>query len=125
MDQIRVIVMKRDGRKFYEARWIDPATGLKKTKTTKTAKRREAERFAAKLEERLNSGESVTKIVTWKEFRKEYEQTVYPEQKIKTKKTTATTFNAIERICNPARASSIDAEAIRKFTKTVRKETGS
>lgn len=120
-EPIRVTVIKRTGRKFFECRWIDPGSGSKKTKTTKFTKRREAERYAMELERKLNSGETGLRRATFKAFRQEYEETVFPSQKIKTKLTTKSTFNAIESILKPSSVQSIDMAAIRKFTKELRK----
>lgn len=123
---ISVTVIKRDGRKFFECRWIDPRTGLKKTQSTKTAVRREAERFAAKLEEKLKNGPATeVEDLAWKEFRKQYEEEVYPEQSPKTRETTKSTFNAIEKILRPARVSSITTAQVRKFKRKIRARTAS
>lgn len=106
---------------FFECRWIEPGSGAQKTKTTKYPKRREAERYAMELERKLNAGETGLRRATFKAFRKEYEDTVFPGQKLKTQLTTKSTFNAIETILKPSSVQSIDMAAIRKFTKEIRK----
>jgi len=118
--KISVTVIERTGRKFLECRWIDPKTGLKRTKSTKTKRRRDAERLAAKLEEDLNGGKTVFRIATWEEFQKEYESTVYPSQKAKTKSTTQSTFNLIRDVIHPARATSIESDDVRKLASHLR-----
>ncbi len=122
---VRVNVMQRSGRKFFECWWINPVTGLKKTRSTKQTRRREAERFAAKLEDGLNAGEFVVRQISWSEFRNEYETTVFPSQKPRTQETTKSTLKALEELCHPARASSIDEEMIRQFTNAIRARVGS
>lgn len=125
MTRISVTIIQREGRKFFEARWIDPHTGAKKTKSTKLTQRRAAERFAMELERKLNSPEEEeVRRATWKAFRQEYEEDVFPSQKLKTRLTTTSTFNAIESILNPASPQSINTEAIRKFTKGLRQLPG-
>jgi len=123
-DVIRVSVIRRDGRKFFECRWLDPVTGRKKTKSCKTTVRRDAERFAARLETQLQQGESVTKAITWKEFREVYENTVFPFQSKKTKATTTSTLNSFEKHINPARLSSISPKEIQAFSIAVRNDPG-
>lgn len=55
-DRIKVWVIDYgESRKNYILQWIDPTTGKRKSKTSGTAKRREAERAAIELENRLNS----------------------------------------------------------------------
>lgn len=120
-NKVHVIVIKRDGRKFFEARWIDPQSGAKRTQTTKCTRRRDAERFALKLEEKLNSPEEESiQLATWKQFRQDYEDTVFPSQKEKTVLTTKSTFAAIEEILKPHSPQSITTAAVRKFTKEIR-----
>jgi len=50
---IKVIVLKRADRRFYTMRYEDPITGEPVARSTKTTKRREAERLAAKWEKEL------------------------------------------------------------------------
>lgn len=56
MAAIKVSIYRRTGGKHFQAKWIDPASGRTKQKSTKTNIRREAERFAARLEKELNNG---------------------------------------------------------------------
>lgn len=53
-DRIRVYAIKFPDRPAYQLQWTDPATGRKKTKSARTANRREAERKAIDLEDQLN-----------------------------------------------------------------------
>ncbi|WP_437188333.1 hypothetical protein SH668x_001776 [Planctomicrobium sp. SH668] len=130
---IRVTAIKRSGRKCFEARWIDPVTGKKKTLSTAEVRRREAERFASDLEMDLNSEDTEENAkeakptipkasqVNWAKFRLDYEEIVYPSQKPKTRSTTTSTFNAIEKLINPKTPRDLHVDAIREFTKEVRK----
>lgn len=121
---IRVNVIRRAGRKFYEVQWLDPVTGLKKTRSTKEIRKREAERFAARLEESLNNDDKVINVISWTEFRTQYERIVYPQQAYKTQETTRSTLNAIEHIINPSRLSVIDEKQILKFQHAIRNRPG-
>jgi integrase len=74
---MRVTLIHREGRPFIEARWVDPITGKKRTKSTGTKLRREAERFAARLEADLRaSGGQAIGRVTWSAFVARYDAEV-------------------------------------------------
>ena len=66
-EEIRVRVVEFSNRKFYMLQYVDPATGLKKTKSSKierTGRKRErtdAERVAAKLE----AGRGLRRAPSW------------------------------------------------------------
>lgn len=123
---VRVIVFKREGRRFFEAQWSDPVTDRKKTKSTKTAERRDAERFAAKLEDKLNSeAASIPSKYEWEKFRERYETEVATDLAVKTRAKICTAFNAFERLIEPSNLSAITTETIAlfrsKLTKQVKK----
>ena len=116
-----VIIFRRSGRKFYEAQWIDPITGKKKTQSTKTTKRREAERFAARIEHKLNSGDTIlSSRVTWEEFRRRYEKEVLPTLAPATQTDHRTTLKYIERYIDPKFLMSLTAGAISQFQAKLR-----
>ncbi len=70
---IRVKLVAPKQRRFVLAQWVDPVTGLICTRSTKTTVRREAERFAARLEDELNAGEfKPVQRLLWSEFRARY-----------------------------------------------------
>ena len=88
---IAVRVFKRSGRKFYQAEWTDPVTGKLRSKSTKQSTKRDAERFAAKLEEELLRGDDTnSRYLTWKSFRQRYEEEVLTGQSPRTATTVAT-----------------------------------
>jgi hypothetical protein len=45
----KVITYRLKSRKYFTAQWDDPITGERRYKSTKTAIKRDAERFAARL----------------------------------------------------------------------------
>ncbi|TWT57267.1 site-specific tyrosine recombinase XerD [Thalassoglobus neptunius] len=117
---IRVRVFLRSGRKFYECQWEDPATGLKKTRSTKSTRLRDAERFAARLEQDLNNPSDDIEHVRWDIFRQAYEASEYPGKSIKTQRTTAATFNLVEKALSPARPTVIDTRKVAKLAHSIR-----
>ena len=123
MPRIRVNVYKRATRKNYEATWRDPVTHEAKTKTTGTPNKREAERFAAKLEKSIEDGDySEPSRITWQELREAYEIEVFPEQAPKTIATTKSTLNAIDDILRIRFASAFDTAQVRRFKREIRKK---
>ena len=95
-------VFRRAGRKFFECEWRDPVTGRKRTRTTKAASQREAERFAAKLANELEEGHDIDPDkVTWAEFRQRYETEFLQAKAKKTIEKGMATIRAIEKRISP------------------------
>lgn len=123
MTAIRVSIFRRTGGKFFQAKWTDPASGRTKQKSTKTNIRREAERFAARLEKELNDGTYFKQIKTkWSTFRERYETEVVPGLAERTAEKISTAFNHVERILNPNMVTQVDANGISKIVKELRKQ---
>ena len=72
--KVKVHVTKYKGEQNLVMRYVDPITGKQKRNTTRTVKRKEAERIAARWEDELNTGKfkPVDKI-TWAQFRDRFE----------------------------------------------------
>jgi integrase len=99
---IRVTLINPADRKFFLAQWDDPVTGLTKSRSTQTTIRRDAERFAARLEDELNSGSYKPAVATlWSEARERYELESAPAKREKTRLKTQAMFNAVEKHFNP------------------------
>jgi len=95
MEATKVWVVNLKGR-HYQLRWIDPITGKTRTKTTKTNRRREAERQAAAKEKDLRAGRSDD--IEWDAFRKRYEDRYLVDQAKATGDIVATVFNRVELV---------------------------
>ncbi|WP_417391980.1 hypothetical protein, partial [Gimesia sp.] len=121
MSAIRVSIFRRTGGKFFQAKWTDPASGRTKQKSTKTNIRREAERFAARLEKELNDRTyfEPTKI-KWVEFRERYETEVVPGLAQRSSEKVTTSFNHVGNILKPNLLSQVDANGISKIVKELR-----
>ena len=121
--RITVTTLHRNGRRFIEAQWIDPVTGLKKTRSTKTANKREADRFAARLEDKLN-GEGLQEPtrVTWEQLWKRYDEDVLKALSPNTRDKVRTAANALVRVLNPKLASSLSTDVLVQFQTSLRKE---
>lgn len=123
MSRIRVTTIHRTGRKFIECQWVDPITQLKKTRSTGTANRREADRFAARLEDQLNSdGLAEPSRTTWEQLWGRYDGDVLKPLAKKTRNKVRTAANALVRILNPKFAGSLTTDILVKFQSTLRSE---
>ena len=113
METISVNVVRFGDRKYLQMQYRDSVTGRKKTRSTGTANRREAERVAAKWEAVLQAGRyQPPSKVTWDEFRRRYEDEVLASLADTTDKKAASVFNAVEKILNPDRVSQMTADKI-------------
>ncbi|MCY2963712.1 MAG: site-specific integrase [Planctomycetota bacterium] len=83
-------------------------TGQKRTRSTKTGNKREADRFAARLEEDLTRGErGDVQNMTWAEARRLYELEEFPRLAPKTRDKLSDTFRLVERVINPHRLAAV------------------
>jgi integrase len=120
-DQIRVYVVDYGRHRNLVARYTNPQTGKKATRSTGTRRRKEAERFAAKWEAELQEGryKSPSKV-TWAEFRVRYEDEVLSGLADDTAGKVAGVFNAIEQHINPQLLGSLTAGRISFYQSKLR-----
>ena len=121
MEEIEVKVNGYGNRNLV-LRWTDPITGERKTKSSGTKKRREAERKAALLEKELRAGayKPLSKI-TWDDFRVNYERKL-SKQAENTRKTATTALNHLERVLRPKMLSAITSQTMNHFVETLYEE---
>lgn len=121
--RIRVRVYRRADRKFYQAEWTDPDTGLAKIKSLGTTKKREADRKAGALEDDLNSGAYRPDLqTTWAQFRKQFEKSHPVDQAPETRAKYTTVFNHVERLIKPRFLSSLGHAEISRFQILLKQE---
>lgn len=116
---ITVRVMRPQRREGYVAYWFDPVTGKRRQKATGETRRREAERFAARLETQLNTQEETTEL-SWQEFKKRLESGLYANHRAKTVATTKSTINLVTEILNPQSVSVIKAAQVLQLQEHLR-----
>lgn len=122
MEPVKVYLMRRNGRRNYEAQWRDPITGKLKTKTTGTHLQRSAERFAGALADKLNNGEAVNKLRTkFADAANQYEEQHLNGLAWKTKTKWLATRHRIVELIDPMYLSVLDSAAISGFQSTLRK----
>jgi len=124
--EIKVSVFKREGRKFYEAQWVDPVTGKKKTRSTKKKKKRDAVMVAGKIEAELREGRfKQNQKIGWSDFRERFEDEKLSSLADKSVDIYVTSLNAVERIINPKKLQALDSQQISRFQSRLRKEDAS
>ena len=121
MSRLSFTVFKPAGRPNFVVQWLDPRSGRKKTRTTKQARRREAERAAAKIlaEVELNIFEKY-RPTNWSEFRELYELKTLPSKRPGTIRHAVSSLNRIEKIIKPATVDAITKADISRFEAQLR-----
>jgi integrase len=103
-------------------RYVDPATGKQRARSTKTTDPSKAAKLAAKWEAELIEGRYQPPAkIAWETFRDRYEAEVVPSLAEKTGIMIATVFNAVERIAAPRKLSDLTAERLSFFQAELRK----
>lgn len=119
--RIKVSLIKPVERKFFLCKWNDPVTGKAKRKSTEMVRRRDAERFAARLEDRLNKGESICGTKTqWDLFCERYDLEVMQGQAEATRNKAAGILDSVKRMINPKSADTLGANQISQYVKLLR-----
>ena len=118
--RIRVYVVKMKDRQTLSAQWKDPDTGRLKRRSTGSRRRREAERFAAKIEDELNAGRYCSGAITWQAFRRRYEKEKFPEFSKKSRSQWSTIVTHVEAAFDPDYLDDIDAPGIEKLKNYLR-----
>ena len=102
--------------------WRDPVTGKHKIQSAKTTDPGKAERAAAVLQDKLNSGQyQAPNRITWAEFRQRYEAEKLSGLATKTQQTARTALNHVERVLNPDRLAKLTPATMSKLQAELRK----
>jgi integrase len=99
--QAKVITYRLKSRKYYTAQWDDPITGERRYRSTKTAIKRDAERFAARLEDEIKENASKPVDTDWSLLRQRHEDEHLSRLSDGSYSKTCTVMDAVERIINP------------------------
>ena len=122
-EEIKVTVVSVGQGRPLSLRWVDPGTGRPKFKSSKTRKKKEAERAAAALERDLREGKLATNArMGWQDFVVKFSEQVLPGRALKTGLVYETVFNAIDRLVKPDRLGSLNATRLDEFSALLRKE---
>ena len=120
---IRVTVFKRPTRANYEAQWTDPVSDKTKMKSTGHRVKRDAERWAAKLEKDLNEGLGGARV-TWQEFRDRAERDLLPTLRGTTASKHRTTMDKVEKHLRPKLLTELTPEKVGRLAEALRNEPG-
>lgn len=113
---IRVRVYRFKDRKTYSCEWTDPETGKLRRRSAGTKIKREAERFAAKLESELNDPRAkLNPRTTWEDFKDRVERDFLPDKRPSTRERYLATLNVFERAIKPKLLTGIRAAEIGQF----------
>jgi integrase len=120
-DEIKVSLFRKGGRSVFYMQYRDPINGNKVSRTTGTAKRRDAERIAGQWEKDLRSGaDKRFGRMTWDEFRRQYEDDVLASLAESTGTKVAGVFNAVEAVIKPSRLGDLTPNRISALAKSFR-----
>lgn len=115
MQEITVHVIDY-GRKFLTLQYVDPVTGKRKSKSSKSATRKEAEKQAVVWQTELRNGlyKPPSKL-TWAEFRQMFERQHLSEVRESSAARVRSTLNFIEDQMCPQRISQINEQWVARF----------
>lgn len=121
-DTIRVGVVEFGDRKFLQLQWRDPDTGKLKTQSSKKTVKRDAEREAAKLEDKLAKGTFRRSTrTTWDDFWQRYDDEVLTGLANKTAHKALTVRNVVKKILNPERITEVTTSRLSYLQAELRK----
>lgn len=112
-----------NGSRFYVLRWLDSKTGKQRQKSSRTTKRREADRLADELHNQLAAGRKPDDArMLWTDFCERFET----EHLAGLSASSRCVFRSAKRrliaLCNPARLLDVDGDCLSQFTRLMREE---
>lgn len=123
MKAVKVIIVKRSNSNNYYARWTDPVNLRECRKSTGTAIKRDAERFALRLEKEINEGGYYNpQKAKWQDFKERYETEVLPGFADTSAEKAKVVFRQVDEYIKPNLLIQIDANAISKMVKDMRED---
>lgn len=119
-ESIRVHVVDK-GRKYLYMRYRCPMTNKEETRSTGQAKKKEAEKIAAKWEAELQEGRyQRTSLMGWDEFREFYTVNCLDALAIGTAINYDSTLNRFERFCKPNKLGDLTTARVTAFVAYLR-----
>jgi integrase len=119
--RIHVWVQEEPGRKYLRLQWHCPHTGQRKSRTTGTTDRREAEQQRSDLEYALNHGlYSGAGNLPWEEFRAMFRREYAAGLRERSQEKFDTVFDVFEEVCRPKQLGRIDERVVSAFVMKLR-----
>jgi integrase len=121
--RITVYVLKPKDRPFLKLEWVDPETGVRKSRSAKTADPEKAENARGDLEYELNHGlaQEPSKML-WETFRTLYEQEKLAGSRPATLKKAGYVFDAFERLANPRTLGVVSERTLSRYATRLRED---
>ena len=116
MKRIKVHLVRKKNLKFIQVQWSDPLTGKRPRISTGTAVVREAERFAARLEDELNEGRRSSYRTTWEDFKTRYRTEVVAFRSAAQGAKVNQAFGHVDEHLEPKFLRTVDAGALSKLS---------
>jgi len=118
---LRIWLTKTPNSDCWKIRWLDPATGQVRQKSTKTNNRRAADRQLGELRAELLKGSYCqASRIFWDAFRRRYEDEAVPALAKKTQSKIATVLNAVEELIAPRLLADLNAQQLSQFQAKLR-----
>ena len=122
-EEIKVYVLKLPDRADWVMRYLDPMTNKHVKRTTRTIKKREAERMAAKWEAELQEGRyQKSSLMSWDEFVQEHDKHILSGMKKGTAGAYESSLNVFKRLANPLRLTDITTGRMTAFATKLREQ---
>jgi integrase len=122
-NRVTVYVLWPEDRPFAQLQWVDPDTGLRKSRSARTADPEAAETARADLEYELNHGKyQEASRMTWERFRELFEEEYVPGTRPKSRATFAQVLDRFERLCHPRLLRGVTERTLSAFVAAMRKE---
>lgn len=122
-DELKVRVVRRTGRKYFQAEWDDPTTGKTLSKSTGKTTARDAHKVATQIEQELRDGTYGRDFTPWADFRSRYLEEGLTGRADATYRNAVATLNLIEKLINPKSPQVINEAVISKFRNKLTHET--
>jgi integrase len=121
MSEIKVSIINQADREHYLARWTDPITGRYKFETTGETSERKAQKYANKLEQRLQDGTyKPAKTITWDLFRGRFEKEYLPSLAKGTQNKYEIIFNSFESYITIKNLATLNAQHLSRYQTELR-----
>jgi integrase len=114
--RITVYMLRPKDRPFFKLEYLDPETGRRKSKSTKTADPDEADRARADWEYELNHGLArEPSKMPWERFRQTYEEEKLAGAREATRKKAGYVFDAFEELARPQALGKITERTLSRY----------
>jgi integrase len=120
-ERVTVYVLRPKDRPTLQLQWVDPATGVRKTRSARTADEAEAETARADLEYELRHGkyQEASKL-DWERFRQLFEEEYLAGLRPRSHEKYGTVLDVFEQIIKPAKLRTVSERTISAFVKGMR-----